>query len=529
MNSVKHLTEKFFRTTAMPFRNDTSVLYYNHSPKARWSQRQYLLYPVRMYRVVAPRVSSRKVNILEKAVLGMCRAGITEAAKIGHHLDIGKDLTALIISQLADRYYVDSRGNLTQKGKKVLEDETSIVQDVTAGFIFQDPWTGDLFPRFAEREEYADVRLNDSGFPELILGTTGKPNYQWAFMPEVKNTIERQPSPNEIIKAVREHERTLKNVSRIKDDDDDDDTWVFEKLPTLDRVSFINEEPTDLWLATCIYVPEDISSGNVWKVYDPFGLGDSPWLLRKLEKHRKNQTIQGLENFLLNMLGDQRKEQFNNLDDWLILADREACLQVEDKLTPAIRKWEELFDDIVALERLYIEAEEVTDCKILLGKLEDILTKSQKVAERLLKMLQQDYPTKGKADRLSDRRELNRQPLNDYAENAGFRQPLPPGLLSVDRNLIRKAADYGHGSLRALMLATLLATPDNSTHPLRLAAQQYPDLLDLLDELAEKRNAAAHSSNQRGDTQPRKLADLARQIDTVYRLVAGTLQLSYQP
>jgi hypothetical protein len=35
-----------------------------------------------MYRVVAPRVSSHKVNILEKAVLGMCRAGITEAAKL---------------------------------------------------------------------------------------------------------------------------------------------------------------------------------------------------------------------------------------------------------------------------------------------------------------------------------------------------------------------------------------------------------------------------------------------------------------
>lgn len=514
----------------MPFRKDTSVLYYNPLPNVRWSQRQYLLYPVRMYRVVAPRVSSRKVNILEKAVLGMCRAGITEAAKIGHHLDIGKDLTALIISQLADRYYVDSRGNLTQKGQKVLEDETSIAQDVTAGFIFQDPWTGDLFPRFAEREEYADVRLNNSGFPELILGTTGKPNYQRAFMPQVKNTIERQPSPTEIIQAVAKHERTLKNLIRSKDDDDDDDnSWLFEKLPNIERVSFIDDEPTDLWLATCIYVPEESSSANVWNVCDPFGLGDSASLLHTLEKHRKNQTIQGLEKLLLNMLGDQRKEQFNNLDDWLTRADGAACLQVEDKLTPAIRKWEELFDDLVALERLYIEAEEVTDCKILLGKLEDILTKLQKVAERLLKMLQQDYPTKGKADRLSDRRELNRQPLNDYAENAGFKQPLPPGLLSVDRNLIRKAADYGHGSLRALMLATLLATPDNSTHPLRLAAQQYPDLLDLLDELAEKRNAAAHSSNQRGDTQPRKLADLARQIDAVYRLVAGTLQLSYQP
>ena len=118
MNSVKHLREKFFRTTAMPFRKNTPILYYNPRPSARWIQRQYLLYPVRMYRVVAPRISSRKLNILEKAVLGMSRAGITEATEISHHLDIGKDLTDLILSELANRGYIDSRRNLTRGGRK---------------------------------------------------------------------------------------------------------------------------------------------------------------------------------------------------------------------------------------------------------------------------------------------------------------------------------------------------------------------------------------------------------------------------
>lgn len=512
----------------MPFRKDTSVLYYNPLPKVRWSQLKYFLYPVRMYRVVGPRVSSRKVNILEKAVLGMYRAGITEAAKIGHNLNIGNDLTALIISQLGDRYYVDSRGNLTQTGQKVLEDETYIAQEATAGFIFQDPWTGDLFPRFAEREDYADVRFNDSGLPELILGTTGKPNYQRPFMPQVKNTIERQPSTTEIIKAVEKHERTLKNVSRIKDDDDNN-SWLFEKLPTLDRVSFIDDKPTDLWLAICIYVPEDSSSANIWNVCDPFGLGDSPWLLHKLEKHRKNQTIQGLEKWLLNMLGDQRKEQFNNLDDWLTRADGAACLQVEDKLTPAIRRWEELFDDIVALERLYIEAKEVTDSRILLDKINNILIASQNASERLFKVLQQEYSTHNVWTRLSERTQHNHEPLNQFAQSAGFTIPLPPGLLSVDRNKIRMAAVHGNGSLRALMLAALLATPDHLTHPLKLAAKKYPDLLHQLDQLAQKRNSYAGHATSQHTTQPLDLTDAVQQIDTLYRLVAGTLQLSYQP
>jgi hypothetical protein len=510
----------------MPFSKDNRILFYEPRSKDRWSQRRYLLYPVRMYRVSSP-IPSRQVNILERAVLGMCRAGVVEAAEIGDHLLIDKDLAALIVSQIANLQYVDSRGNITERGRKNLENETSIAQDVKTGFIFQDPWTGDLFPRFVESEQYADVRFNSSGFPELILGTTGNPKYQSAFMPQqVRDVIERQPSPIEVIKAVSQHKKTLNNVRRSVGGDDDD--WTFDKIRDLYRVTFIDDEPTDLWLATCIYVPEDLSSGYPWNVCDPFGLGNSPWLLSKLERHLKNGTIPGLEKFLLNILGDRQKEQFNNFDDWLTLTDRKARLQVEYKLSPAIRRWDKLFEDLVTLERSCIEAEQVTDSKILIGRLEDILTKSQKAAERLLKMLQQDYPTKGKSERLSERRELNHQTLNDYAKNAGFKEPLPPGLLSVDRNLIRKAADYGNGSLRALILATLLVTPDHSTHPLRLAAQACPDLLHLLDELAEKRNAAAHNSNQGDNIQSRKLADLIPQIDTIYRLVAGTLQLSYQ-
>jgi hypothetical protein len=511
----------------MPFRKDTSILYYKPKPATNWKQRRYFLYPVRMYRVVAPRISSRRVNILEKAVLGMYRASIIEAAEISQHLEIGKDHTAVILAQLTDRGYIDLRGTLTQKGQRILEDETAIVQDATAGFVFQDPWTGDLLPRFAEREEYVDVRFNNAGKPELILGTTGKPSYQLAFMPQVKNTIERRPSPTEIVDAVRQHQRTLRNVSRIREGNEED--WSFETIPSLDRIAFINDQPTDLWLATSIYVPQDLSSANIWSVCDPFGLGDSPWLLRRLEKYRKDQTIQGLEKFLLNLLGEQHKEGFDDLDEWLNLADQEARLRVEDKLSPAIRQWEELFESLVELERSYSEAEKVTDTRIRLDKLNDVATKAQKAAERLFKTLQKDYPTRGFAERLTHRRDLNRQPLNKFARNAGFKAPLPEPLLSIDRKAIRKAANYGGGSLRALMLAALLATPNNPTHPLRLVAHQCPNLLHLLDELAEKRNTAAHASNPRDSSQSLGLTDIARDVDTVYKLVSGTLKLSYQP
>lgn len=509
----------------MPFRKDTSILYYNPKSATRWKQRKYFLYPVRVYRVVAPRLSSRKVNILEKAVLGMYRAGVTEVVEISQNLDIGKDLTALILTQLTEQQCIDLRGNLTWKGERILEDETWITQDAIAGFIFQDPWMGDLFPRLVEREEYVDTQFNDKGFPELILGTTGNPDYQSAFLPNVKNTVERRPSPTEIIDAVHQHQRTLRNIRSIRANDED---WVFEKIPNLDRVAFIDEKPRDLWLATYIYVPEDLSSANVWNVCDPFGLGDSPWLLRKLEKYRKDKTISGLENLISNMLNEQQKQVFQNFDEWFNLTTRNAEFKVESKLTSVIRGYYELFEYFVAVERAYIEATELTQTtpKRVVTKLEDISRNLQKVAECLFKIIRNDFPTKNLGRRLPEGQKEIQSTLNEYAEKTGFYSPLPNKLLNFSKNDISRTANSGNGSLRSLILASLLATPDNAAHPLKLTAHKFPDLLVNLDKLADIRNAGAHASDQ---DQIYELGEIEEHINTVYRFAAETLQLSYQP
>ena len=70
---------------ASPFRRDAPVVHFGpRLPKGmRWSQRRFLLWPALMYRVVAPEVQERQLNVLQKAVLGMCRAGITNAQRIG--------------------------------------------------------------------------------------------------------------------------------------------------------------------------------------------------------------------------------------------------------------------------------------------------------------------------------------------------------------------------------------------------------------------------------------------------------------
>ncbi len=508
----------------MDFKKETQIINYNPRSSTRWSKRRYLLLPAWCYRVVAPKVSTRKINILEKAVLGMCRVGAFTAVEIGEKLDIGSDLAALIIKQLSDRGFINRQGLLTDKGLDILETENLETQDLVAGFIFQDVWTGELFPRFMERQEYIDVKFNHDGYPDLVFGTTGKPNYQRAYMPlPVDNTIKKQPSASEILQAVRKHSKALR-YQNSEDREDDEDAWNFEQVPNLKRISFVEEEPIPIWLSTFIYLPENEFTSTSWNICDPFGLGDSPRLRRKLEiQINKNSTLRGLKKLIQEMIGEYVDESGTDFNDFMQMINDEAVSRVEDKLTLDIRKWDDLFDDLVAMERSHIQAKELENQKYLTDKLDDILIKAQKTIERLFLIISNQYPTNDNWKIISkDDRKYNKSILNGITEKLGFDIPLPNSLLYVKQGKIKSASDYGEGSLRSHILAALLTARNDSNHPLYSVAQKAPNMLIRLNTLAELRDKSGHSTSQKLE-----LSEVSQQISTVYDFVASMLIINY--
>ena len=67
---------------ASEFSPSTEVLYFRPRAHARWRPpRKYLLWPAWVYRVVAPMPRPRRLNVLEKAMIGLARAGIRRAEK----------------------------------------------------------------------------------------------------------------------------------------------------------------------------------------------------------------------------------------------------------------------------------------------------------------------------------------------------------------------------------------------------------------------------------------------------------------
>ncbi|MEB3882005.1 hypothetical protein [Lyngbya sp. CCY1209] len=505
----------------MSFQKETPILYFNPQSSTRWSHRKYLLWPALSYRVIAPKIQKRKLNILEKAVLGICKVGTFEAIKIGEYLDIGKDLAALIILQLGEKELIED-GKLTKKGLKILAGESIEDQEMIAGYIFQDPWTGELWPRFIETLEYADVEFNQQGFPKLLLGTAGRPKNERAFMPfPVENIIETQPSPQEILDAVRKHSLALRSRHQ-QQTDEDEESWTFDQVPTLQRISFIEEESTPVWLTTFIYLPENTAMQINWNICDPFGLGDSLWLRRRLDKHLKKQSIRGIENMISDLIDIHKQEDENyNYSDLLDILHEQAISKVETQLTIEIRRWDDLFQSLVEMERTYLEAEELSENNKFSDKLGDVLIKAQKVAETLLLLIAENYPTRNVWIVLSEAdRQGNQDLYNRLADKIGFNTPLPTALTHVKMGKVRSAADRGRSTLRPSLLAALLATRQNVKHPLYAMAQQSPELLHQLNQLAEMRDESSHSGGQKFTAQ-----EVYRQVEIIYKFVSGMLEI----
>ncbi|MCA6522841.1 MAG: hypothetical protein IM596_13615 [Pseudanabaena sp. M051S1SP2A07QC] len=511
----------------MTFTQDTPILYYDPKLKGekKWRDRRFFLYPAWMYRVVAPRTSYNKLNILEKAVLGLANAGVQSAEQIGTYLQIHKDLAALILSELSDRILINNYGIPTKQGMRLLEDEIFTTEEPVAGYIFQDVWTNELMPRFIDTEERADTRLNSSGFPELNLGDVGQPNYQSLVMPRVRDLSPQTPNSQDILKAVRSHSKALgklaSNISDLDDDDMPEESLHNSQILSLKRISFIEEEPTAIWLATFLYLPNDDPD---WLVCDPFGLGDSPWLHKAINKQFEKDNFRELQKRILSM--NESRDDQGTLSELMEMYLSDAKQQVEVKLTVAIRRYDAIYDSLVVMEQYRSQIRDLDSANQYNPLINSCLIECQKVCEQIFDYIRPKYSPNKEWKQLSNNdKAFNRKFINALAEKLKFTVPIPPKLTGPQQREVRNAAEYGNQSLRPHILASLLATRIFVDHPLHSLAKKYPDILSRLDDLAELRNNSGHGSSRASPN----LTEVDRCIETVYHLVSSILNLSYSP
>jgi hypothetical protein len=519
---------------AFNFTPERTVLNFGPRNHTRWSFRQFLLWPAWAYRVVAPRIRERHLNVFQRAVMGLCRAGLTRVEDLAESLSVHNDLAAFIVAELTELGYLNTNGLPTENGLRVLEDDSIDTHDMVAGYVFQDPWTGDLWPRFVERLDYSELEYNEVGFPSLLLGTKGKPRRLPAFtvLPN-SEVLPVTPSPSAIVEAVSRHRRGLR-FSDANDVDEEDISDFVASGVQIDRVSFVEEDPQPVFLTTYIYVPESEAVEMDWYVCDPFGLGQSARLRRRVESVM--HEVPALFDVVNRVVGNTLFSGYEDQRKWLETLQFQAGLEIEHRLTTDIRTHDS-FEQLLAMESAHLEMRSLgAECPK--RKIDEVLRAGLKVLEAIFSSIAVAYPLGDiwkrvyvqHKDKKTGRERLRQQQDSRLLEaiykgvlrNVGFKDPFPKSLVNIKPGQIRSVAERGeHWRLRPLVTAIAMLADRETFHPLKRAAGQNQKLLDLIDEIASAGGGAGHASGRLATPD-----DAEAQVERVYSVVSTLIQVS---
>lgn len=490
------------------------VLYQHPRRPAGVSAFRLLLWPAWQYRVVAPIRRVQLLNILQKAVLGLCRAGCLQPGAISDRLQIVPELASVVLAELATMRYVDRARVITRQGIDALDEvETVATESKRAAHVFTDPWTGDIWPRIVLAPNYVSVE-EDGGIRRVQLGTLGKPSLH-TFHGELPAPHEvaaiSTPEVEQIIWASRKQAEAV----RAFDFDPGLDKLQRPQQPGIRAVWYIEEEPKAVLLATYVYVPNDLLDPAPWHACDPFGLGANVMLERQIQ--RRMASSPKLERFIHGLQNKATAKRAQGHAELLQDISKAAEIELENRMTVAVHSSplrDVLYDMLLAWVAVVHYGQ--------VDRSADVLNRAQKVLERLFGLLWNSFRPSGLRG-LSERdRDYNAKLLNEMAKSVGFTTPLPRSLTSVKLGKVKYAVYNGAQSLRPRLIATLIAAIDHKDHPLRCAAIEYPNLLCDIDTLAGQRDSTSHDS---GNTASVPIDEVNFAMELVFKTIDSLIAL----
>jgi hypothetical protein len=489
---------------AQSFEASSPVLYFRpkaHTHPGPRNQRAWLLWPVWVYRVVAPDVSDRKLNVFEEAILGMLHSGAESLQDIADSLSLDPELTAYIAKhELVERGFLDdSTLRPTPYGVQHLQGQVARSVRKTVGFVFQDPWTLQLWPVFRDRLEFIELEYGDNGFPDLILGgTKGRPWRQHAhcLIPWGAPAATRPPA-EDVLKAVRAETRmrARSRNSLYVDEDDDVVERLDQQFGTFRQVSFVDDQPEPHFAVTYMYTPHDGSGDAEWYACDPFGGGYSMSFKREVSARvSKNSS---LANFVSGALG--------------IKKDSDAALPLgHERAEAAISARYDASDIPIVIRKELVEFQhklyQIETAQLRHSGTEqsfrEAYTQARRVLEAVMLHINDRYRDAGvwRVLYIHDRpkengelRDITMKINRKAAQEAGFATASAPRIFGTGAITLRKAAErLARGSLAAEIMLSIHVAVRQPDHPFRLAAKTHPALVEQLERFLQLVHPAAH-------------------------------------
>lgn len=506
-----------------------------HAHRHERADRIYLVWPVAAWRVLAPLPTDRKINILQKAVLGICRSASCRVEEIAAKLHLHPRLIEVIGMELVGSGWVDqSNWRPTPKGLAMLETEESAMDDLVSGWVFQDPWTGDLWPFFSRQLQLQETALlPDRNRLALVLDSSRGTRKAYAW------TIDSppspgQPSPESILTALRRFRRRekLKGSMRLLDAGLDQ---IASDGPTvmLSRIAFISDQPEPAGLATFGYLPE--GGGMLPQICDPFGFGCDSTMWRQLQRLAAND--EGAAAAQREFLRLANLKDAPALEEHLKRQRQAAEGYVIERLSLDIKAFQGVFEHLADVQQNLALADAAGANPQ--GMLASVLASCRKTLEALLKEVARTSPLTDADKLLTGDANLDRTTVQNIASALGFTHPLPKklrdsiqgqGSPNDTKKRIKEIAKNLKNvfSLQAAMIATLLACAKDAAHPLRLGAKRSPDLLAKFDSILDAGNPASHDNSHNPTPKRFTISEAAHVRDLTLEVAACLLNLPFK-
>lgn len=512
---------------AASFETETPILSYApraHAYPGGRNDRAWLLWPAWAFRVVVPEFRRRRINVLQKAVLGVLRASRLTAIELGERLGIHAELAAFVVTELQTQSRVDEHWSVTRRGLELIEEEHEESASLVPGWVFRDPWSGALWPFVAPSLEYARTEQTDAGYPVLDLGTTGRPWRQRAWMQFPPRGAEgTTPDAREVLRAALRHARLGRRARRLS-------VWADEEIGAVDPVGFdlnrvttIETEPEPVFLVSYLYVPQDGEESDLdWHACDFFGRGSSPALRRIVT--RVAQDEQHLAAVVDGLLGRTLHGSFDEFKRSAAVREHQANKLLEGALTIDIQR-HAVVEPLVEMLESWLEVRDLDEAAAQWRR-RGVLTTSRRALERLFREIAKAWPLAGVADQLSrDSGDVNAATLRGTAAALGLNE-VPQSMCRVTQGQVRSVSDYDDSwRLRPLVVATMLRARDDDAHPLRKAAAKAPDIIAKVEQVTIRAGGAAHD----GEHDRFELSSLDNCVEETLEIVGLLLNLPARP
>ena len=445
-------------------------------------------------------------------MLGVLRASKLTAEELGTCLGVHRELAAFVVADLQGRKCVDLNWAVTEAGIGLLEEEQAESADLVPGWVFRDGLSGRLLPFVAPALEYARVLPSDGPFPALDLGTTGSPWQQnvWRLFPSEDSWAD--PTPEEILRAARHSQRLDRRWQRVGTHEDEDNRAT--PGVDLDRLRSIEPAPQAVFLVTYLYSPRGQDGDGDWYACEFFGRGDDsalrPLLIDVAQREKKLADLLDKRLFAVTRHGSSASFQ-------QAAAARRArsCGLLTAVLTIGIES-HAVVERLRGMIDAFLEWHELGDHRGQ-RQVRNVLTECRRTLEGMFAELGERYRLVGVWRKLSrEDTDLNRLKLQAAAKQIGF-GALPNAMSRVSQGKVLAVSDrHDTGSLRALVVATLLRASDDAKHPLAVAAGKDLDLLERVEGVAAVGGSAVHGNDVDG------LGDIQ---ETLERVVQDTLDV----